>query len=155
LVKSTGLSEREFVAKMNQQAKDFGLPNTKFADISGLSNGNVSTAKEVLLLAKKCLAREKIRAASLEENYEFSTVGGRAIKVQSTDALLAVFPEDGINIIGGKTGHTEEAGYCFVGEFANQAGRKILLVVLGAASAEGRFEETKKLVRWAYDNHTW
>jgi D-alanyl-D-alanine carboxypeptidase len=155
LVKSTGLTEAEFVAKMNRQAVDFGLASTKFEDISGLSNGNVSTAKEVLILAKKCLANKKIRDTSIEENYEFSTVGGRDVKVKSTDQLLSFFPIDGINIMGGKTGHTDEAGYCFVGEFVDSAGHKIISVVLGADSDISRFAETKKLVKWAYDNFIW
>ncbi len=155
LARSMGLTEAEFVAKMNQQAKDFGLTKTKFEDISGLSDGNVSTAREILALAKRCLANEKIRDTTIEENYEFSTVGGRDVQVQSTDALLSVFPVDGINIIGGKTGHTDEAGYCFVGEFINQAGHKIMSVVMGTNSDEDRFAQTKKLVKWAYDNYSW
>ncbi|MDD4902245.1 MAG: serine hydrolase [Patescibacteria group bacterium] len=155
MVKSAGFSEPEFVDKMNRQAHDFGLTNTKFEDISGLSNGNVSTAKEVLILAKRCLAKQMIRDTTIEATYEFSTAGGRDVKVQSTDALLSVFPIDGINIIGGKTGHTEDAGYCFVGEFADQAGHKIISVVMGTNSDEDRFAETKKLVKWAYDNYSW
>jgi D-alanyl-D-alanine carboxypeptidase len=155
LADSIGLSEAEFVAKMNQQAKDFGLAKTKFEDITGLSNGNVSTAKEVATMAKRCLANPQVRDTTIEDNYEFSTVGGRDVKVQSTDALLSVFPVDGINIIGGKTGHTDEAGYCFVGCFVNQAGHKIISVVMGTDSDADRFAQTKKLVRWAYDNFSW
>ncbi|MDD5527847.1 MAG: serine hydrolase [Patescibacteria group bacterium] len=155
LAGSIGLSEPGFVAKMNQQAKDFGLKDTKFEDVSGLSNGNVSTAQEVLVLAKKCLAKEKIRDATIEQEYDFSTAGGRDVKVLSTDALLSVFPVDGINIIGGKTGHTDEAGYCFVGEFIDQAGHKIISAVMGTNSDNDRFAETKKLVKWAYDDYEW
>jgi D-alanyl-D-alanine carboxypeptidase len=155
LVKSAGLSEEKFVDKMNEQAKSFGLAQTSFADISGLSQNNVSTARELVILAKKCLAREKIRETSIQEKYDFSTSGGREVKVRSTDLLLSVFPQDGINIIGGKTGHIEESGYCFVGEFINAAGNKVLSVVLGAASDEDRFAETKKLVRWSYDSYSW
>jgi D-alanyl-D-alanine carboxypeptidase len=155
LARTLGLSEDEFVARMNQQAKDFSLTKTKFQDISGLSNGNVSTAKEVLILAKKCLAKPEIRDTSIQENYEFSTVGGRDVKIASTDQLLSVFPVDGINIIGGKTGHTDEAGYCFVGEFANQDGHKILSVVMGTNSDAERFTQSKKLAKWIYNNYLW
>jgi D-alanyl-D-alanine carboxypeptidase (penicillin-binding protein 5/6) len=155
LAKSTGLTEDEFIAKMNAQAKEFGLKDTFFRDISGLSEGNVSTAKELLILAKKSLAREKIREATLQENYEFKTIAGRKVQVNSTDYLLSEFPVDGINIFGGKTGHTEEAGYCFIGDFKNEADREIISIVMGTNSNEGRFVETKKLVKWAYDNFTW
>jgi D-alanyl-D-alanine carboxypeptidase (penicillin-binding protein 5/6) len=155
LARSIGLSEAEFVVKMNQQAKEFGLLNTKFNDISGLNDGNVSTAKEVLMLAKRCLATPQIRDTTIEENYEFSTLSGRKVQVVSTDQLLSIFPIDGINIIGGKTGHTDEAGYCFVGEFSNADGHKIMSVVMGTNSDADRFAQTKKLVKWAYDNYTW
>ncbi|HTX86663.1 MAG TPA: serine hydrolase [Candidatus Nanoarchaeia archaeon] len=155
LARSLGLTEAEFVEKMNVQAKQFGLLDTKFEDISGLSDGNVSTARDVLTLAKKCLAKQQIRDTTIEQNYEFSTQEGRAVQVRSTDALLSVFPVDGINIVGGKTGHTDKAGYCFVGEFVNQAGRKIISVVMGADSDQDRFGQTKKLVKWAYDSFSW
>lgn len=155
LAKSSGLTEAGFIAKMNEQAKNFGLKDTFFQDISGLSEKNVSTAKEILVLARKCLSIEKIREATLRENYEFKTVAGRLIKVNSTDYLLSAFPVDGINIVGGKTGYTEEAGYCFVGDFKNESGLEIISVVMGTRSNEDRFAETKKLVQWAYDNYDW
>jgi D-alanyl-D-alanine carboxypeptidase len=155
LVKSTGLSENEFIRRMNDQAAKFGLKNTFFKDISGLSDGNISTAEEILVLARKGFFRERIRTVSLEEKYEFSTVGGRVVRAESTDALLSVFPVDGINIIGGKTGHTDEAGYCFAGEFVNESNRRIISVVLGTDSNENRFRETNKLVKWAYNSYEW
>jgi D-alanyl-D-alanine carboxypeptidase len=155
LAGSLGMTEDEFVAKMNKQADDFGLQKTRFKDISGLSNGNISTAKEVAVMAKRCLANPQVRDTTIEENYEFSTVGGRNVKVQSTDALLSVFPVDGINIIGGKTGHTDAAGYCFVGEFTNPDRHKIISVVMGTDSDAERFNQTKKLIKWVYNNYFW
>lgn len=155
LAKSTGLSEEEFVARMNERAKQFGLENTFFADVSGLSSKNISPAKEVLIMARKCLAKQEIRAATLESTYEFTTTGGRKVAVQSTDYLLSAFPVDGINIVGGKTGHTDEAGYCFVGDFKNEAGQEMLSVVMGTGTNEDRFAATKKLVKWAYDSYSW
>lgn len=155
LAKSTGLSEDEFIAKMNEQAKNMRLKDTSFRDISGLSEKNISTAKEVLILAKRSLSDDKIREATLQGKYEFKTIAGRLITVASTDYLLSAFPVDGINIFGGKTGHTEEAGYCFVGDFKNESDREIISVVMGSSSNEDRFLETKKLVRWVYGNYIW
>jgi serine-type D-Ala-D-Ala carboxypeptidase (penicillin-binding protein 5/6) len=155
LVKANGFSEEEFIKKMNEKAAQLGLKNTSFKDISGLSGGNVSTTEEILVLARKSFFREKISTTSLEEKYEFSTAAGRVVDVESTDSLLSVFPVDGINIIGGKTGHTDEAGYCFTGEFTNETGQRIIAVVLGTDSNEARFRETKKLVKWAYDSYEW
>lgn len=155
LAKSTGLNEEEFIAKMNVLAKDMRLKDTSFREVSGLSEKNISTAKDVLTLAKRSMAIDKIREATLQEKYEFKTIGGRAVTVASTDYLLGAFPVYGINIFGGKTGHTDEAGYCFVGDFKNESGQEIISVVMGTSSNEDRFAETKKLVRWAYDNYSW
>lgn len=155
LAKSTGMTEDKFIVKMNEEAKNMRLEYTSFQDIPGLSQNNVSTAKEVLTLAKRSLANDKIREATLQASYEFKTVAGRPVSVYSTDYLLSAFPVDGINIFGGKTGHTDEAGYCFVGDFKNEAEREIISVVMGTNSNEDRFAETKKLVRWVYDNYAW
>jgi D-alanyl-D-alanine carboxypeptidase len=155
LVASTGITEKDFVGLMNAKARVLGLAKTHFEEISGLDGRNISTANEVALLAKKCLAVKKIRETSAEAAHEFSTAGGRQVKVDSTDYLLSAFPQNGVNIVGGKTGHIETSGYCFVGEFKNHEGREVISAVLGAPSDESRFAETKKLVRWVYDSYNW
>lgn len=155
LVRSTGSSEADFVKKMNAKAKELGLPNTFFSDTVGLTDKNVSTAIEVAVFADKAFAKKSIREATLKNDYEFSTSGGRHVRVESTDYLLSAFPQNGIHIIGGKTGHTEEAGYCFVGEFSDKEGHQVVAAVLGAATNEARFAETKKLAHWVYGNFFW
>jgi D-alanyl-D-alanine carboxypeptidase (penicillin-binding protein 5/6) len=69
--------------------------------------------------------------------------------------LLDIFPQDGVKIVGGKTGYTSTAGSCFVGQFTNEGGKEIISVVLGGADINSRFEETKRLVNWTYDNYLW
>jgi len=155
LVSSTGLSEAEFVAKMNDKARQLRLEKTHFDDPVGLSNYNVSTAKEIAILARAALAKEDISQATLNENYKFTTESGKAKSAPTTDYLLEHFPQNGIKIIGGKTGRTEAAGYCFVGEFSDHFGNRIISVVLGGDDNNSRFEETKKLVGWVYDSYRW
>jgi D-alanyl-D-alanine carboxypeptidase (penicillin-binding protein 5/6) len=77
-------------------------------------------------------------------------LGGRRKVVYNTDDLLNIFPQNGIRITGGKTGYTPSAGYCFVGKFVDHEGREMISVVLGSASRDSRFSETKELVEWAY-----
>jgi len=155
LINSLGLSEAEFVEKMNDKAVLLGLNNTHFSDPVGLSNNNVSTAREVAQLANAALSHKDIRQATLAKRYEFTTVGGEKKIVYSTDYLLENFPENGIKIIGGKTGYTEAAGFCFVGEFINQEGKEIVSVVLGSQSNNNRFQQTEDLVQWTYNNYQW
>ncbi|MDD4332703.1 MAG: serine hydrolase [Patescibacteria group bacterium] len=155
LVNSTGLSEEEFVQKMNLKAIELGLTRTSFVDPVGLSDSNNSCALEVAELAKAALEKEEIQKATLTKNYSFLTLGGRRKVVSSTDYLLEDLPYDGIKILGGKTGATEAAGNCFVGKFTDNAGNEIISVVLGALNYQARFEETKKMIKWVYDSYAW
>ncbi len=155
LVDSTGMSEKEFTRKMNEKAKSMGLVNTVFYDPTGLNNNNVSTAKEITKFAGVALANSDISKATLSKKYKLATMGGRKRIIYSTDRLLGVFSQNGVSIIGGKTGYLEAAGYSFVGKFIDSGGREIISVVLGGSSKNSRFSETRELVEWAYENYVW
>lgn len=155
LVHSTGMSEDDFVKKINAKAEALGLNNTKFFDAVGLSNNNVSTAREVGELAKAALDKKEVREATLRKKYDFVSLDGRRKIVYNTDDLLDIFPQNGIKIIGGKTGYTEAADYCFAGKFSDKTGREIILVILGSESNDSRFSETRDLVEWAYKSFVW
>ncbi|OGF23656.1 hypothetical protein A3H66_02750 [Candidatus Falkowbacteria bacterium RIFCSPLOWO2_02_FULL_45_21] len=150
LVQATGLSEAEFVEKMNAKAKELGLKNTRLIDPIGLKDGNISTAREVAVFAKIILAKEDINRASLTKKYEFKTEQGRKKIIVSTNELLDDYPKDGISILGGKTGYLDSSGYCLVSQFKNYEGRTIVTVVLGADSDSSRFSLTRKLVDLYY-----
>jgi len=150
LVHSTGMSESEFVEKINNKIKQLGLVNTRLADAVGLNPDNVSTAREIALFAKTALAAPDISRAALTKSYEFTTEQGRKKLINSTNLLLNKFPENGVNILGGKTGFIDSSGYCLVGRFKNQTGSEIVTVVLGAASDNDRFDLTKKMVELYY-----
>ncbi len=155
MVNSTSLTEEEFVRLMNQKARQIGLTKTKFIDPVGLNNNNQSTAKEVAIFARAALANDDIRQATLTRKYQFKTQEGREKEVYNTDDLLNRLPENGVKILGGKTGYLEAAGYCFVGQFTNHQGKKIVTVVLGSESDQARFEQTEKLADWVYQNFVW
>jgi len=155
LIHAAGLSEADFVAKMNEKAKELGLLQTSFIDPVGLSNDNISTAREVALLANAALAKTEISQAVSTEKTEFSTVAGVAKSIESTNFLLNNFPAGDVRIVGGKTGHTDLAGYCFVAKFVDQNQHEIISVVLDTPSEADRFKQTSKLVRWIYDSYQW
>lgn len=155
LVHSTGLSEADFVALMNEKARSLGLLQTNFIDPVGLSNDNLSTAREVALLAQAALSKKEINQAVSTEKTEFSTVAGAIKTIESTDVLLNNFSDENIKILGGKTGYTELAGYCFVAKFVDASQHEIISVVLKTPTENERFKQTAKLVRWVYDNFQW
>ncbi len=155
LVHSTGLSETEFVKLMNEKATSLNLVNTKFNDATGLSKENVSTAHEVALLARTAFNVLEIREATVNREYSFITEDGREKKIESTDDLLYVNKPGRAQILGGKTGYTQEAGYCYVGYMRGQNERAVISVVLGANTRDARFRVSSDLAQWVLDNFEW
>jgi len=151
LVNSTGMAEEEFVAKINDKIKEFGFKNTRIADAVGLKDANISTAREIAQFANIALGIDEINRAALTKKYEFTTEQGRKKVIASTNELLDIFPEQDVNLLGGKTGHLNSSGYCLVSKFKNAQGRAIVTVVLGADSETGRFGLTRKLVDLYYN----
>ena len=155
LVRSTGLSQKEFISKMNHKAREMALFSTEFVDVTGLSDGNISTAKDVVRLAKQALNEDEIYQALRNKEYNFVTKEGRNKNIVSTANGLLQESENGALVIGGKTGYTDRAGYCFVGRYFNDKGKEVISVVLGAKNRQDRFAEASQLAKWAFYNCDW
>lgn len=152
LVRSTGLSDEEFVRLMNSKAKDIGMFSASFVEPTGLSDRNRASARDVARLAREALRHPDLKKAVITKQYSFKTLEEREKKLSTTDDLL--FDEwSEVSVLGGKTGFTEAAGYCFVGQFKNEEGKEIVSVVMGAPSKDSRFSETKKLVTWIFNSY--
>ena len=148
MVSFLGLSEEDFVVKMNDKAKSLGLKNTVFFDPTGLDSRNVSTAKEVAVFLQKALAIKEIQDLAKNYNYKFSTKQGSVRKVVSTNELLEYTFSDGYNvkILGGKTGFNDRAGYCFGTKFVINNNQEYISVVLNASTLKNRFVDTRRLL---------
>ncbi|PLX20588.1 hypothetical protein C0584_05085 [Candidatus Parcubacteria bacterium] len=155
LANSTGMTEEEFVAKMNEKAQELGMTNTNYVDPIGISSFNVSNARDLAILLQEVLENEDIRNTVTKKEYYFKTVEGVSKIAYSTDNLLSIYPKEGVELLGGKTGYIEAAGFCFAGIFKNHDGREVVSVVLGADDPLMRFNETDDLVSWVYDNFLW
>lgn len=134
------MGQEAFVAAMNDRAKKLGMTSTHFADSSGLNPQSVSSAKDVATLAQY-----------LFEHYPLfrQIVGLKTYGVmKNTNKLLG---QD--NIVGGKTGFTDEAGECMmVVQTSPQTGTHIISVVLGSSD---RFAEIKHIIDWVGQVYTW
>lgn len=151
VIKNSGLSEEEFVKKMNKKAQDLGLKNTYFEDATGLSDNNVSTADEILKITKIAFSYPDIELETAQKEYLFSTESGRAIDVSNTNELIGSY----LNIKAGKTGYTEKAGYCLVSKVEYDNKGPILVVVLGSDSHFERFSDLKDVSTWVFNNYKW
>jgi D-alanyl-D-alanine carboxypeptidase len=153
LVNLTGMSETEFVAQMNQQAKILKMNNSNFADPTGLSPQNQASARDVFKLINAALNKAEIKQAVSTKQYQFYTKAGQEKVFETTDDLLGSAP-GGAKVLGGKTGYLEEGGYCFAAMF-DQRGHQVITVVLGAQDRWQRFTQTSKLLEWIFAGYVW
>ena len=152
LTHATGLDNEKFVELMNTKAKEIGMFSASFVEPTGLSDRNRASARDVARLAREALRQPELKKAVTTKTYNFKTLEDREKKLTNTDELLSD-EWSKISVLGGKTGYTESAGYCFVGQFKNEKGKEIISVVLGAPNKEARFAETKKLVTWIFNSY--
>ena len=135
-------SEEAFVAKMNQEAARLGMANTRFANAAGLSDAqHYSTAADLGKLAG-ALIRDYPEYYPLYALKEFRY---NNITQANRNRLLWTDP----HVDGVKTGHTEQAGWCLIAS-ALRGERRLLSVVLGAASDAARAAESQKLLNFGF-----
>jgi len=153
LVRSTGLKEEEFVAQMNLKVKELRMSNAHFADPTGLNPDNKATAVGVAKLAERALANQEITNALKIYTFRFKVSESVDREVTSTNQLLGRIFKKSV-LIAGKTGHLNEAGYCFAGSFKSGQ-RQFITVVLGAPEDSQRFSETLDILDWTLGAYLW
>ncbi|MFZ9407640.1 MAG: serine hydrolase [Burkholderiaceae bacterium] len=141
-------SEAAFAEQMNREAKRLGLHNTAYANASGLpAPQHYSTARDLAALAVRVIDdHPEFFKLYAQREYTYNN-----IRQPNRNRLLFVDP----SVDGMKTGHTEAAGYCLVATSRReQPGldqpRRLLSVVLGAASESSRAIESQKLLNYGY-----
>jgi D-alanyl-D-alanine carboxypeptidase (penicillin-binding protein 5/6) len=139
-------SVESFVAAMNKQAQAWGLKNTAFKNVTGMTEaGHHSSARDVAFVAAKII-QEHPDFYPLYSIREYTYNG---IKQDNRNLLLGRDP----TVDGVKTGATDAAGYCLVSSSVRDtpAGkRRLLAVVLGTASRDARANESQKLLNWGW-----
>ncbi len=139
-------SVENFVAMMNRQAQAWGLKNTQFKNVEGLTEpGHYSSARDVAQVAARIIIEHPQHYAI----YSLRDYTYNKIKQDNRNMLLGRDP----SVDGMKTGYTEAAGYCLVASAARDtpAGkRRLVSVVLGTNSREARAGESQKLLNWGW-----
>lgn len=141
-----------FVEAMNKKAVGWGLASTHFSNPTGLvDQDNFSTAKDLAVLAEKIIEQYpaiwKISATPIFEVRD--TTGWINHRLINTNQLLSVFDD----IIGSKTGYTEEAGECMIVIQKNPAGDEdIIYILLGS---NNKFTNMKILINWVNEAFLW
>jgi D-alanyl-D-alanine carboxypeptidase (penicillin-binding protein 5/6) len=142
LAELVGGSEEAFVARMNTEAARLSMTNSHFTNATGLSSPqHYSTAADMAKLAA-ALIRDYPEYYPLYALKEFRY---NNITQPNRNRLLWTDP----HVDGLKTGHTDAAGWCLIAS-AQRGDRRLLSVVLGAASDAARATEAQKLLNYGF-----
>ena len=135
-------SEEAFASMMNHEAQRIGLTGTHFTNSTGWPDANhYSTARDVAHLLAAVI-RDFPEGYKRESQKEFVW---NNIKQINRNRLLWRDP----SVDGGKTGHTESAGFCLAAS-AQREGMRLVSVVLGAGSDAARAEQTAVLLNYGF-----
>jgi len=143
-------SVESFVEKMNTTANDLGMKNTLYCNPTGLpAPQQYSTAYDCAILMKNIL--------KFEDYHKYSTIwldslihpSGRKTELVNTNKLIRYY--DGCD--SGKTGSTNEAGYCLTSS-AKRGNMRLISVIIGCKTGKDRFKEATTLLNYGFANYT-
>ena len=142
-------SESVFVERMNERAKALGANDTLFANCTGLpKDPQYSCAKDVALMLKALLNHPLYFEFGNVWMDKFAHPEGRYTEITNTNKLIRFY--DGCD--GGKTGFTNEAGFCLAAT-AKRNEMRIISVVIGEKTSAERFEDVKTMFDYAFANY--
>lgn len=122
-------SESEFVNLMNNKAIELGLKDTHFENTTGLESSNhYSTVKDISIILKYALKNQTFK--DMYTTREYTTTSNLTF-YSTLKKISNNYSFDVSNILGSKTGYTDEAGLC-MSSIANYNGVNYLLVTAGA-----------------------
>ena len=130
-------SEEEFVRRMNRRAQELEMTGTHFCNTTGLyDEDHYSTTEDMALLLKYALQEPEFRQAFTSSSHSTSPTNRHpeGITFYSTMFQALESPQvPGGEILGGKTGYTDESGLCLA-SLASINGKEYILVT---AKAQG------------------
>lgn len=145
-----------FVSLMNKKAEEIGLRDTNFVDSTGISKDTYSTIVDLAKLSTYSFTQWSLiwQILGIKEVEISSQDGSVKHNLLNTNKLLNESTSWRTEIIGGKTGFTEEAGGCMltINRIPNKTGEYLITIVLGSKERE---LEVKKLIEWIQKAYVW
>jgi D-alanyl-D-alanine carboxypeptidase len=143
------LNYRQFIDLMNDRAKAMGIENTTFIDPAGLSSCNQSTARGIAEITKSAMSFPLLMEIVKTPETIIASADKKFIhRITNTNKLLGKIPE----LIGGKTGYTDEAGGCMMTLLKIKDNNYLILVILGSSDRE---VDTENLINWSQKAFIW
>lgn len=145
------------VKAMNRKVRQMGARHTVFYTPSGLDSkvtatnkgkksllvrSNVSTAREMALIARVAFSNKTIKSISRKKSHVIASAKQKhGYRVSTTNKLLRT----NLPVVGGKTGYTNRAGHCLASAFT-PGSNALLIVVLGSPD---QFRDTRLVYKKA------
>ncbi|MFZ1343368.1 D-alanyl-D-alanine carboxypeptidase family protein [Thiothrix eikelboomii] len=135
-------SETAFVQRMNEVAKELGMVNTQYQNVTGWpAADHYTTARDIVILARALITEFPDRYKLYSEK-EFTY---NNIKQHNRNKLLW----RDASVDGMKTGHTESAGFCLVAS-AKRDTMRLVSVLLGSTDENSRTESSQRLLEYGF-----
>ena len=136
-----------FVAAMNEKAAMLEMMDSRFVDPTGLSKGNVSSARDLAKLVKAAHNYALIREYSTRSRASFK-VHKRQMNFVNTNNLVRNRHWD---IDLSKTGYISEAGRCLV-MHVRLASKDLIVVLLDSWGKHSRVGDANRIRKWLESN---
>ena len=141
-------SEEECVKKMNEKVESLGLKNTLFSNCTGLPKPmQYSSAKDITLIFADLISHQTY--------FDYSKIwmdkivhSKNSTEISNTNKLVKFY--NGCD--GGKTGFTNEAGFCLTAT-AKRGNMRLISAVLGAPDSKTRFNEVSSMLNNGFNQY--
>jgi D-alanyl-D-alanine carboxypeptidase (penicillin-binding protein 5/6) len=142
-------SKEGFIADMNKKAKELGMNNTVFANVTGLPEpGQHSTARDVTIMMRELLKHDAFYKYSSIYMEDYKHPDGRVTELTNTNKLVRFYK----GCDAGKTGFTNEAMFCLSAS-ALRNDMRVVATVIGSPDSKTRFAEVTSLFNYAFANY--
>lgn len=158
-------TQTKFIDKMRETTKSLGITDAKIYSANGLTAKylddekypntdenaeNEFSVRDMAIISQKLIEKypeiletTKLTKVDFNDNGEITTIS-------NTNELLQ--DNSNLGIDGLKTGTSDAAGYCFAST-TNKDGHRIITVIAGAKDNDARFDQTKNLLNYIYNNY--
>lgn len=163
IAEAVGGSVEEFAAMMNQKARDIGCFDSYFITPNGLDavvndSGKIhsTTAEDLARIMAYCVTdspkKEEFLEITRTISYDFTDAEGkRSFHCNNHNAFLGMMQE----ALSGKTGFTNNAGYCYVGAIESE-GRIFTVALLACGwpnNKSYKWSDMKKLAAYGMEHY--
>ena len=134
-----------FIARMNWQAQQWGMKQTRFEDPTGLSHNNISSVTDVANMMEASSGYWLIQEVTTRKQIAVETQFKKRIRTVSLNNTNSPLLFEFDNIIVSKTGLTSKAGWC-LGLVVEQKRQQFVIVILGAPTKQERIKTVQKIM---------